>query len=236
MFKKTLLTLSVLAVFSQLLIHAPKVYSQVSSPNPTDYQTTINGPTITPPDYIKNECPVCPKDNYWDDNHGCCKYNFSFNGGAKMQIDCQQPTIQVCIDQNKCFVAAGCSNGGLTLSTFEPKNLCDKLVISDEQAKCKACMDDDLHVWTAMGCLPINPALLISTYVISFFIAIAGGVSFIFVIYGAFLVMTSQGDTERIKKGKKYVNSAIKGLLVVIFATLIFKILGVDLLRIPGLS
>jgi hypothetical protein len=48
--------------------------------------------------------------------------------------------------------------------------------------------------------------------------------------------MSSAGNPERLTGGKEIITSAIAGLLLIIFSTIILKIIGVDILKIPGLT
>jgi glucose uptake protein GlcU len=65
---------------------------------------------------------------------------------------------------------------------------------------------------------------------------IAGGISFLLMIYGFILVGTSNGDDKKLQGAKETITSAITGLLVSIFALFIFRLIAVDILKIPGLN
>lgn len=210
------------------------VFGQTSSP--TVNPVKVVGPTITPPDYSKNECSLCETTEFWSEDNGCCKFVFDASGKGSLQLECRQPDIQVCTSSKYCIPARGCLTGGQTLSTFQPAELCGKLVVPDEQAKCLSCMQDEKHLWSAIGCIPINLANLISQTIIPLFLSMGGGVSFLLMLYGIFLVMTSAGDVERLKNGKRHITSAIKGLLILIFALFIVRLIGVTILKIPGMG
>lgn len=93
-------------------------------------------------------------------------------------------------------------------------------------------MDGD-HVWTAIGCIPTNPTDFIA-YLLQFAIGIAGGIAFLLILFGGFQMMTSAGNPERLNSGKELVGSAITGLLLIVFSIVLLKIIGVDILGIPG--
>lgn len=104
---------------------------------------------------------------------------------------------------------------------------------ADEKQKCLDCVKQD-KAWTVFGCLPIEPTGF-STFMLRFAIGIGGGMAFLMMIAGAFTVITSRGDPERLKHGKRTITKAAIGLLVIIFAIFILRIIGQELLGLPGL-
>ncbi len=63
---------------------------------------------------------------------------------------------------------------------------------------------------------------------------ISGGIAFLYLIYGAFLIMTARGDPVRLNQGRSVLFGAIFGLIFVIVSTLILNLVGGQILRIPG--
>jgi len=47
-------------------------------------------------------------------------------------------------------------------------------------------------------------------------------------------MLTSAGNPDTLAAGKSRLTSAVIGLLIVIFATLLLQIIGFDILKIPG--
>lgn len=86
---------------------------------------------------------------------------------------------------------------------------------------------------TAIGCIHTNPAELIKDF-LTFIIAISGGFAFLLMLLGAFGMITSAGNPEHLQAGRDRFQSAIIGLLFVIFAVLLFQILGANILKIKG--
>lgn len=86
---------------------------------------------------------------------------------------------------------------------------------------------------TAIGCVPTDPQKLIQGL---FRVAIGAGgaVALLLMIGGAFQFITSAGNPEAVKKGSEMFTSAIVGLLIIVMATMLLKIIGVDILSIPG--
>lgn len=65
---------------------------------------------------------------------------------------------------------------------------------------------------------------------------IVGGIAFIYLIYGAFLILTSQADPGRLNHGKRTVMGAIIGLAFALLSILIVRVIASGILRIPGFT
>lgn len=88
-------------------------------------------------------------------------------------------------------------------------------------------------IWTAIGCLPTNYSKLISEKIFPIGLGLAGGIAFLYFIYGCFLILTSMGNAEKVQQGKQIIVSALSGLLFIIFSVFILKVIGVDILQLP---
>ncbi len=88
---------------------------------------------------------------------------------------------------------------------------------------------------TALGCVPYTVKGF-STWLLQILFGIAGGIAFLLMVYGFILMGTSSGDEKKLQGAKETITSAITGLLVSIFALFIFRLIAVDILKIPGLS
>jgi len=110
------------------------------------------------------------------------------------------------------------------------------------QAAIKSCAASGTDGFdTAIGCIPfINSAGKAETnniakFFISWGLGIGGGIAFVLMVFAAFQIMTSSGDPHRLQAGKELLTSAIAGLLLLIFSVYILRIVGIDILKIPGL-
>ena len=65
---------------------------------------------------------------------------------------------------------------------------------------------------------------------------ITGVLAFMSIIYGAFLLATSQDDQMQIQRGRRFVYGGIIGALFTFSIVLIVNTIGSDILRIPGFS
>jgi len=48
--------------------------------------------------------------------------------------------------------------------------------------------------------------------------------------------MSSSGNPDRLKAGQELMTSAIAGIIMLIFSVFILRVIGVDILKLPGLG
>jgi hypothetical protein len=94
---------------------------------------------------------------------------------------------------------------------------------------------DSPEVDTALGCIPVRVDQFM-TWLLPYIFGIAGGISFLLMVYGFILMSTSGGDPKAVQGARETVTSAITGLLVSIFALFILRLLAVNILHIPGIN
>ncbi len=92
---------------------------------------------------------------------------------------------------------------------------------------------DQNHYYTMLGCLSTQPSEF-AGQIAQVFFSLVGGIAFLFFIYGALIIATSQANPEKLNYGKRVVYAAITGLLFVLFSTFIIRFIAVDILKIPG--
>jgi len=93
--------------------------------------------------------------------------------------------------------------------------------------------DPTFGIQTAIGCIPTDPSAFVG-WVFKLGTFLGGGIAFLLMAWGTFLTMTSAGDPEKLKQGKDIIVSAVSGLLFIIFAVFLLRLIGVDILQIPG--
>lgn len=91
------------------------------------------------------------------------------------------------------------------------------------------------EIQTAIGCVPTKPAEFIQA-VSRLLTGMGGGIALLMMIAGASRMITSAGNPDAVKAGSEQFTSAIIGLLFIIFAVLLLKVIGVDILNIPGFT
>lgn len=98
---------------------------------------------------------------------------------------------------------------------------------------CMDCIQKEGYAWTVLGCIPSGPGGFIQI-VLQTAVRVIGGITFLAFLYGGFTLLTSSGDVKKITKGKTIVMSSIIGLLFIIFSVFILKLVGYEILKIPG--
>lgn len=95
--------------------------------------------------------------------------------------------------------------------------------------------DQVLGAWTAVGCIPASSEG-IATGFVRLLVSIGGGVALLLILYGSFTVSTSASNPERLRTGQQIVTAAIAGLFFSLISVALLQLIGIDLLRLPGLS
>ena len=54
---------------------------------------------------------------------------------------------------------------------------------------------------TAIGCIPVKDIDAFSGWILGWAIGVGGGIAFLLIVYASFIIMTSQGNPERLKAG-----------------------------------
>ncbi len=91
-------------------------------------------------------------------------------------------------------------------------------------------------VQTAIGCIDASGPSGITQTFFNIGVGIAGGIAFLLILYGGFTMMVSAGNPEKLNEGRELVGSAVAGLLFIILSIFLLKVIGVDILAIPGFS
>jgi hypothetical protein len=88
---------------------------------------------------------------------------------------------------------------------------------------------------TALGCVPVQVDQFIA-WLLPYVFGIAGGISFLLMVYGFILMTMSSGDPKAVQGAQETITSAIMGLLVSVFALFILRLIAVGILKIPGIN
>lgn len=133
-------------------------------------------------------------------------------------IDCKR-ALMCCKEQKDC-----------DLLPMPAGSICNNM--PDE---CHNCLEDG-GVWTALGCIPANSLNEFIRWALSKIVFVASGIAFLLMVFGAIQILTSAGNPERVKAGSELITSALSGLLFIILSFFLLKLIGVDILQIPGLG
>lgn len=91
----------------------------------------------------------------------------------------------------------------------------------------------DGYIDTALGCLPYERSEFIMA-LLRFLVGISGAISLIVMLMGTIQIQTSSGDPKKIQSGRDLFTAAIAGLLFLVLSAAILRIIGFDILKLPG--
>ncbi len=130
--------------------------------------------------------------------------------------------------------------GGPKLGAFD---YCKQVPDGDQRRACEECLSQggtsedgtQKTVYTAVGCIHTGEDRLVAD-LITLFLGVSGGIALLSILAASFLFSTSRGDTNKVKQAKDLMTAAVSGLFFIIFSVIILNFIGVQILRIPGLS
>ncbi len=129
----------------------------------------------------------------------------------------------------------------LCCSSYHPPTICSNVesvvtAIPRSAASSVCTVGGQTGIETAIGCIPVSDNNAFLAFILRWAVGIAGGTSFILIIYSGFSIMTAAGDKRKLQAGKELLTAAIAGLLLLIFSVYILDMIGIRILRIPGLG
>ena len=86
---------------------------------------------------------------------------------------------------------------------------------------------------TDLGCIPNDPVGFVAKFY-GIGLGLIGGIAVLFIIYGGYIILSSQGNPQELNRGKSYIMYAIIGLLLAVFGFVFIQIIAVNVLHIPG--
>ncbi|KKT30187.1 MAG: hypothetical protein UW41_C0021G0018 [Candidatus Collierbacteria bacterium GW2011_GWC2_44_18] len=92
---------------------------------------------------------------------------------------------------------------------------------------------------TALGCISTSVDATgdsFFTSVIKIAVGLGGGLALILMLFGVFIITTSAGIPDKLKEGQEIITSAISGLIFIILSVFLLRLIGVDILGLPGLK
>lgn len=162
----------------------------------------------------------------------CDDSNYPFGNCLTSRRDgCQRPTDEdgVGLDEDG---SRDCSISNKSLDCW----CCTQLYLPTPRVELNPlCPNDPNAISTAIGCLPIGDKNAFLTFILRWAIGISGGVSFILIIISGFMIMTASGDKRKLQSGRELLTAAIAGIILIIFSVFILDLVGIRILRIPGL-
>ena len=99
--------------------------------------------------------------------------------------------------------------------------------------------------YTFLGCISTNDlgsfespgaAASVVQLLLNIIFSFVGGASLLSLMHGAFILLTSQSNPEKINQGKRIVFGAIAGLIFAFSAVFLVNFIGEKVLRLPGFT
>lgn len=108
--------------------------------------------------------------------------------------------------------------------------------VKEKQAECTQCFNDG-GAWTAFNCVGKggDPGSFVA-WLLQLGTGLGGGIAFLLILVSGFQRITSAGNPEKLHEAKELMTAAISGLLLIIFSIFLLRIIGVDILQLPGWS
>ncbi len=106
--------------------------------------------------------------------------------------------------------------------------------ICQDNHDCLNCFDEG-KAWTALGCIPTEPMDLVK-WLFPYLLGFGGLAAFGLIVYSGFRLMTSSGDPQKIQGARETITSAVTGLIFIILSLFLLRLIGVNLLGLPGLE
>lgn len=89
------------------------------------------------------------------------------------------------------------------------------------------------YIETDLGRIPTDPTGF-ATKIYEIGLGLVGLVALLFIIYGAYLVISSQGDVQKLNSGKNYIIYSIIGLILAVAGYAFYQFVAKGVLGIPG--
>lgn len=107
--------------------------------------------------------------------------------------------------------------------------------VDTDVGACKSCFEGG-GAWTAVGCIGQGgtPNNFVEWF-LKLGIGFGGGIAFLLILFSGFQRIMSAGNPEKLHEAKEVMTAAISGLLLIIFSIFLLRLIGVDILQIPGL-
>jgi hypothetical protein len=102
------------------------------------------------------------------------------------------------------------------------------------EESCSNCFNNE-GAWTALGCIPTDP-LELAKWALPYFFGLGGLAAFGLIVFSGLQLMTSSGDPHKVQAAKETITSALTGLIFIILSLFLLRLIGVDILGLPGLE
>ena len=99
----------------------------------------------------------------------------------------------------------------------------------DVQGSC-----EEGQVDTAIGCVEVETTNSFAGFILGWGLNIAGGLALLLIGYSGINMATAGGNPKKVQASRELFGAAVAGLLFILFSVFILRLIGVELLGIPG--
>jgi hypothetical protein len=89
------------------------------------------------------------------------------------------------------------------------------------------------QIATDVGCVPNDPLLFVQKFY-GVGLGLIGGIGLLVIMYGAYVLMTSRGNSYAVQKGKEYIIYALIGIVLAVLGFVFLETFAVGIFHIPG--
>jgi len=168
-------------------------------------------------------CGLCPK--IINGTTSSCTVDF-VPGDWKRCVKCLYPTL---------FPPASNPN----------PTTCDSVLVDENTGIVKYPVENGRQ-FTMLGCITSgstvggftdkNAAPSFVQALLNVLFTFAGGIAFLYLMYGGYIIIVSQADPERLNYGRRLIYGSIIGLIFTFGSVFIVNLIGSGILRIPGFN
>lgn len=87
--------------------------------------------------------------------------------------------------------------------------------------------------WTVFGCMDTSPGGYVGQ-MYRILLALGAGLAFLALMYGGILIITAGSNPLQVGRGKSIMMGAIFGILLIFFSVFLLRLIGLEILKIPG--
>ncbi len=130
-----------------------------------------------------------------------------------------------------CSTGTRCTNSSGAVVCCDDASECASLLPGiGEPPKVDPTCNGGSGVATAIGCIAIEDTNSFVGSLFKWAVGIAGGISFLLILYASFIIMSSSGNPDRLKDGQEMITAVVSGLILLVLSVFILDFIGVDIL------
>jgi len=164
-----------------------------------------------------------------------CVVPFPINLDAAPEVNHENLNDQFTTNSDEAFSGAGNICSQIPSSNAKQVRACC-LCLTGSIDNCSQNYDSSAGpkgIWTAVGCIKTDTSSIVAS-IVKLAVGLAGGIALLLILLGAFQITTSASNPEKLKGGQEIITAAIGGLIFILLSVLILRLIGIQILQIPG--